>query len=131
SSAASADVDYNYPWAPPGINPGNGPSTALAIAQSKVGVGNVWATAQDAKYYYENDNILWCDTTKAEWPHHGPVLTQTCDGFSSLPQTCVGTNPQTCDGGAPQSCDNLPNSCSGITPNSCVGVMPSTCGGGN
>jgi hypothetical protein len=55
STASTTDGDYNYPWAPPGINPGNGPSIAKSIAWSKVDTGAgyalrpAWATASTVR----------------------------------------------------------------------------------
>src|ERR1700687_4194716 len=102
ASTATPDGDYNYPWAPAGINPGNGPTIAKSIAWSKVDTGRgnalrpAWLTAQDPKYYYENDNILWCDATNPLWPRQGPTLPQYCNNPppSSTPQTCNGARPQ-------------------------------------
>jgi hypothetical protein len=68
------------------------PTIAKSIAYSKVDTAGAikpaWATAKDAKYFYENDNILWCDPTHPLWPHQGPVVTQTCIGGSTAPQNC-------------------------------------------
>src|SRR5208282_4845017 len=43
----------------------------------------LWATqagpttaSQDAKYFYENENILWCDPSSPSWPQTGPLETQ-------------------------------------------------------
>src|SRR5215470_250950 len=72
SSASTSDGDYNYPWAPPGIDPSAGGTTALSIAYSKVNSTThallpPWATAKDPKYFYENDNTIWCDATSPLW----------------------------------------------------------------
>src|ERR1022692_3711042 len=103
SSTSSTDGDYNYPWAPPGITPAIGvqPTIAKAIAFSKVDSATFaltpsWATAQDPKYFYENDNVLWCDATSSLWPHTGPAVPQTCIGGSTAAQTWVGRSSQTC-----------------------------------
>src|ERR1700682_6517482 len=144
ASASSTLGDYNYPWAPPGINPGNPPTIALSIAWSKVSVKThailpAWTTAQDAKYFYENDNVLWCDPTSPGWPHQGgSSQTQTCVIDAS--QTCNATS-QTCDG-TPQTCTIIPQTCqlgpqtcnpaitqvcSGVTSQTCAGVGNQTC----
>src|SRR5205085_10836753 len=74
ASASTPDGDYNYPWAPPGISPGNGPTIAKSIAWSKVDTGSgnalrpAWNTARDPKYFYQTDNVIWCDATSPLWP---------------------------------------------------------------
>ena len=112
SSKSSVDGDYNYPWAPPGIDPlgpvaVGSPTIAKSIAYSKVdGAGALkpaWATAQDPRYFYENDNILWCDTTSPLWPQTGPTTPQTCVGGSNVPQQCIGRHDQACGGGTSQT----------------------------
>ena len=151
SSAASADGDYSYPWAPPGIDPTTGSSTALSIAYAKVNASThallaAWTAAKDPKYYYQNDNVIWCDSTSPLWPAYGPLqtqtctdpapvtanqtcqnlTTQTCGGGSS--QTCVGATPQTCNGEQSQTCDNInPQTCGGAQPQTCTGQQPQTC----
>jgi type IV pilus assembly protein PilY1 len=159
SSAASADGDYTYPWAAPGIDPTSGSSTALSIAYAKVNATThallaAWTTAKDPKYYYQNDNIIWCDSTSPLWPSYGPLLPQTCTDPApvSTPQvcegvidqtcgggaaqTCVGTTTQVCNGAVPQTCNSIspqvcngvtPQTCSGLTPQNCAGVGPQTC----
>ncbi len=159
ASASSTDGDYNYPWAPPGINPGSGPTIAKSIAWSKVdsathAIKPAWATAQDPKYFYETDNTLWCDSTSPLWPHQGPLQPQDCVGADVKPQTCNGTinqtcsagtpqtctpvTPQTCDGQRTQTCQNLTGQtcsgpttqvCNGATSQTCTGVGPQTCAG--
>jgi type IV pilus assembly protein PilY1 len=133
SSTSSALGDYNYPWAPPGIDPAGPvalgtPTIAKSIAYSKVdGAGNLktaWTDtpgAKDAKYFYENDNILWCDPTSSLWPQTGPTTDQTCVGGSNVPQQCIGRVDQTCTTGTPQTCV-------GATSDSCNGAQTQTCG---
>ncbi len=79
SGAPAADGDYTYPWAWPG-------GTAL----------------KDPKYFYQNDNILWCDTVAT--PQTCSNGGQTCNLVS---QTCGGGTPQTCGGGTAQTCNNV------------------------
>jgi type IV pilus assembly protein PilY1 len=145
SSAASADGDYSFPWAPPGIDPSAGGTTALSIAYSKVNATThallaAWSTAKDPKYYYQNDNIIWCDSTSPLWPAYGPLLTQTCSDPppTSTPQICQGVTDQTCGGGThetcvgvtPQVCNNAqPQTCNSINPQTCDGAQPQTCSG--
>ena len=151
SSRSSADGDYSYPWAPPGIDPASLSTTAKSIAYSKVdsagAIKPAWATAKDPKYFYENDNILWCDPTSSLWPQTGPAVPQTCIGGSNVPQQCIGRvdqtcsagTPQTCDGATPDSCDNTQHTqlcgplshqtCGGSTPQICNHPAPQTCDG--
>jgi type IV pilus assembly protein PilY1 len=128
SSTASADGDYSYPWAPPGIDPSTASTTASSIAYSKVDSSTfaltpAWATAQDPKYFYENDNILWCDATSMSWPQGGPLRPQLCDSPAPVvqTQTCNGAQAQICGGGTPQTCN-------GVTPQTCNGAQTQTCG---
>jgi type IV pilus assembly protein PilY1 len=138
SSTSSTDGDYNYPWAPPGINPAIGAQSTIAkaIAYSKVdsvtsAILPAWATAQDPKYFYENDNILWCDATNSLWPHGGPSIPQTCVGGSDTAQTCVGRHDQFCTPGTPQTCVGaVPQTCNGAQPQTCGALAPQACGGG-
>jgi type IV pilus assembly protein PilY1 len=154
SSASTPDGDYNYPWAPPGIDPSAGGTTALSIAYSKVDATThallpPWATAKDSKYFYENDNTLWCDSTSPLWPHYGPLKTQTCSDPAPVitpqtcngvvdqtcgggtAQTCLGVTPQTCNGWQGQTCNNINNqTCVGAQPQTCSGQTPQTCAGG-
>ncbi len=95
SSATSPDGDYNYPWAPPGIDPTAGSSTAFSIAFGKVDATShallpTWATAKDPKYYFQNDNVIWCDATSPLWPNYGPLQPQTCSDPAPVivPQVC-------------------------------------------
>ena len=139
SSKSTVDGDYNYPWAPPGIDPVGpvpvgAPTIAKSIAYSKVDSLGVpkpaWATAQDPKYFYENDNILWCDTTAPLWPHQGPAVSQTCIGGSYAPQTCENRQNQTCTAGTAQTCVGAaPQTCNGARPQLCGALAPQTCGG--
>src|SRR5438034_9578040 len=110
------------------ISPGNGPTIALSIAWSKVDVKThaikpAWATAQDAKYFYENDNVLWCDPTNPLWPHQGASSqTQTC--VMDRPQTCNATN-QTCVQ-ASQACMPIQQTCQ-LGPQTCNPAIPPFC----
>jgi type IV pilus assembly protein PilY1 len=156
SSTATANGDYRYPWAPPGINPDDGvqPTTAKSIAFSKVAFNiathtynlqPAWATARDPKYFYENDNILWCDPTNALFPARGTISTGTCNAapptlqhcVDYVPQSCTGGAqahcagqiPQTCGGGVGQTCQVAPNVCGGLVGQICVASPAETCSG--
>ncbi|TMH37621.1 MAG: hypothetical protein E6H66_02045, partial [Betaproteobacteria bacterium] len=137
SSASTTDGDYNYPWAPPNIDPSAGSTTAFSIAYSKVDATthallSPWTTAQDPKYFYQNDNILWCDSRSPLWPQYGPVQTQTCSDPppTNSSQTCQGVVPQTCGGGSPQSCAGVtPQTCNGEQSQQCNNLSAQTCGG--
>ncbi len=149
SSAASADGDYSYPWSPPGIDPTTGSSTALSIAYAKVNASHAplpawsnssWTTngpAKDPKYFYQNDNVIWCDSTSPLWPAYGPLQTQTCTDPAPITanQTCQGFTPQTCGGGTsqtclgqtPQTCSAHGQTCDNLTAQTC-NAQPQTCG---
>ncbi len=145
SSAASADGDYSYPWAPPGVDPTTGSSTALSIAYAKVNATThaalaAWSDtsplfsatgpAKDPKYYYQNDNVIWCDTTSPLWPNYGPLIPQTCTDPAPVitPQACLGVTDQTCGGGTPQTCvGGGPQTCNGAVAQHCGSLAPQTC----
>ncbi len=167
AATASSDGDYLYPWVPAGIQPFNnlgyqgdninptaGSNTiGMSIAYSKVNSGTkallaAWTTAQDSKYFYENDNILWCNPSATKWPL-GTGIAQSCFGATSTAQTCsatnttpactggqtCGTNTNTCVSNA-QTCKSVTNTqvcnpivagtCSSYTP-ACVGYVAPTC----
>ena len=140
SKTPTANGDYLYPWAPPSINPDDGvqPTTAKSIALSKVvfnptthkyDLKPAWATAQDPKYFYENDNILWCDPTNPRFPASGTISAGTCNAAPPTLQTCVGEVTQSCAGGTQSNCVGVTSqSCGGVTPQTCA-LMPQTCGG--
>jgi type IV pilus assembly protein PilY1 len=175
AALATTDGDYLYPYVPSGINPfynlgyksdninaaTNKYTIGMSIAYSKVSStdksainSSVWnltnsgGSAKDSKYYFENDNVLWCDATATNWPHTGPSLTQTCTGEQS--QTCVGFVGGTCTGGTQsckgtaqtcksnsQTCVNktttqtcqapATQTCNGLTAQTCVGYQTQTC----
>jgi hypothetical protein len=95
----------------------------------------IWATqtgptaaSQDAKYFYENENILWCDPTSPAWPQTGPLETQFCG--SLVFQTCGGSSTGTCSGVAPPACNGFVGAvCNGSAPANCVGYKPPQCQG--
>src|SRR5439155_741411 len=113
------------------------PSADLRSAYSKVDATthallSPWTTAQDPKYFYQNDNILWCDSRSPLWPQYGPVQTQTCSDPppTNSSQTCQGVVPQTCGGGSPQSCAGVtPQTCNGEQSQQCNNLSAQTCGG--
>jgi type IV pilus assembly protein PilY1 len=150
SATASVDGEYAYPWVPAGINPfynlgyasdnnNAAPSKytiGMSIAFTKVdpstkALSAAWTGAQDSKYFYENDNVLWCDTTAANWPQTGPTVPQACNGYSSTSQTCNGatTTAQTCGGGNAQTCGGgTAQTCNGYQTQTCVNItQPQTC----
>jgi type IV pilus assembly protein PilY1 len=94
------------------------------------------ATSQDPKYFYENENILWCDPTSPAWPQTGPTETQLCTNLvfqtcvGAITGTCGGVNPPTCNGFVQASCNGgaAPN-CVGYMPQQCVGVAGAQCNG--
>src|SRR5206468_3816166 len=105
--SAAEGQDYTYPWAPPGfvVSQSAGATTTLTYAAQKVTLNGTltgtainaanWnATSQNQKYFYENENIIWCDPTSPSWPQTGAPQTQTCSG--PFPQTCTPSGTQTC-----------------------------------
>ena len=138
TSSRSSDLgDYSYPWAPPDIILTNPPNIAKSIAYSKVdGAGALtaaWISAEgrDQKYFYQNDNILWCDTTSPQWPNLGPLIPQACIGGSTVAQTCINRVDQTCNPGTPQTCIGAaPGTCGGVRPQTCGPLTTQTCGPG-
>ncbi len=84
--------------------------------------------AKDPKYFYENDNVLWCDPTNPAFPAHGTLAAGVCNAAPPTPQTCQGTATQTCAGGSPQTCSpTTPQTCGGATPQTC-GLVSQFCG---
>ena len=98
AALATPDGDYLYPSVPSGINPfynlgyasdnlnaaTNKYTIGMSIAYSKVSStdksavnSSVWSladatgSAKSSANYYENDNVLWCDATAANWPQTG------------------------------------------------------------
>ncbi len=133
SGAAASDGDYNYPWVPTGMVTTNAPNIALSLAYSKVDSANAnalkpaWTGAKDAKYFYETDNVIWCNTKSPLWPQGGNQLTQTCNGAQA--QACTGGTQQTCGGGTQQTCSSLNQTCS-ATGQTCQNIKTTqTCGG--
>jgi len=164
--SASQGTDYTYPWAPPGFNlsPSAGASTSLSYAAQKVtldgtltgtAITAAWSgspTPKDQKYFYENENIIWCDVTSPSWPQTGPTRGQTCGGYvnqscSAIAQVCVkptgscsgnvtgkcnGAVIGTCNGTAGAACNGTAGVCNNIpTCNSpgCGNLRPQTCNG--
>ena len=112
-----------------------------------------WTAAKDPKYYYQNDNVIWCDSTSPLWPAYGPLQTQTCTDPAPItanadlsgiyatrraaaaahkpasavtPQTC-SAHGQTCDNMTGQTCNAQPQTCGNPQPQSCVNPGPQTC----
>ncbi len=141
------------------------PSTLLSYAAQKVSLDpsthnavqvagnnnlyttNLWfttlgatATSQDAKYFYENENILWCDPTNAAWPAQNTretcqnITTQSpCNGVQ--PQVCnlqtqtCSAQSQTCVGEQTQVCNLQAQTCNGVQTQTCSGAITQTCNG--
>jgi len=136
---AADGLDYTYPWAPPSftVSGSAGATTSVSYAAQKVTLnGSLTGTAisanwtaaqQDQKYFYENENILWCDTTSPSWPATGPVVGQTCANLqsqvcSAFVQACTKT-PGSCNNYSAPACNNL-------TVGNCNNFAPSACSGG-
>jgi type IV pilus assembly protein PilY1 len=140
------------------------PTTLNAVpvaSNSNLYTTALWATStgatavQDGKYFYENENILWCDPTNAAWPASNThqtcqnitnpspcngVQTQVCNlqtqTCSAQPQTCNGAQVQTCNGAVTQTCNgaqaqtcNQTQTCVGVTGGVCNGAVAQTCTG--
>src|SRR4029453_12197219 len=141
-----------YPWAPVGFttSASAGATTVATYAAQKVtldatltgtGVKAAWAAAaKDPKYFYENENIIWCDPTSPSWPQTGNPIGQTCTNLlnqqcSASAGLCIqqqGTckNVPTCNGLVTGTCNGYqPPTCNG-TPGACNGYIAPTCAGG-
>ena len=78
------------------------------IAYSKVASGQPTAAfnaSKDPKFFYENDNVIWCNPKSALWPQGGATQSQTCNGAQS--QVCTGGTAQKCQGGTQQTCSAI------------------------
>ena len=170
SGGGTDGQDYTYPWAPPGFVPSaspgdtfipNGtspyvraPSTLLSYAAQKVNLNptgldalsinttNWNATSQDAKYFYENENILWCDPSSASWPGQNSTTHVPCTNIVN-PTTCNGVQPQVCNlqtqtcnaqtqvcnGAVTQVCNTSAQTCVGVQTQTCTGEQTQTCSG--
>ncbi|HEY2970511.1 MAG TPA: hypothetical protein VGK75_19320, partial [Casimicrobiaceae bacterium] len=135
--SAAEGEDYTYPWAPPGfvVSASAGTTTTSTYAAQKVTLNGTltgtavtanWnATSQNQKYFYENENIIWCDATSPSWPQTGPQTTQICSGFKL--QTCSAA-AGLCANQVSGSCRNAPT-CTGLTAGTCSGYLPALCQG--
>jgi type IV pilus assembly protein PilY1 len=135
--SAAEGQDYTYPWAPPGFNvsASAGATTTSTYAAQKVTLNGTltgtavaanWnATSQNQKYFYENENMLWCDPTSPSWPQTGPQQVQLCTNLRL--QTCSAFAGQ-CQNLVNGSCNNAP-SCNGLTTGTCSGFLPALCQG--
>jgi hypothetical protein len=137
--------DYTYPWAPPTstaplfsftVSASAGATTTSTYAAQKVtldgtltgtaiNAANWNATSRNEKYFYENENILWCDPTSPSWPQTGPQQTQTCG--SAQIQLC-SASLGLCQNPVNGSCKNAP-SCNGLVTGTCSGYVPPLCSG--
>ncbi len=144
---SAANGDYAYPWVPPGITLDGTSSVALSIAYSKVEVDgsglfrprDSWRNPSSAdldpklpKWFYENDNVLWCDATSGLFPQGGTPQPQVCQNSSrqtcdGKQQQCTNTTAQQCQGLTPQTCSAQSQSCGNVAPQSCVGAANQTC----
>ena len=99
SGAPAAIGDYMYPWLPSGVAPtvdsANYPN-AISYIDSMVDTSTVnykipgpftnatvranWDSVKDPKYYFQNENVLWCDITSPEWPQTNTnPIPNSCD----------------------------------------------------
>ncbi len=127
---AADGLDYTYPWAAPNftVSASAGATTASSYAAQKVTLnGSLTGTAisanwtaaqQNQKYFYENENILWCDVTSPSWPQTGPVRGQTCTNLQN--QTCSAFV---------QVCTKAPGNCNGYVAPACNNAFVGTCNG--
>ena len=135
---AAQGADYTYPWAPPGftLSASPGATTANTYAAQKVtlnatltgtAITAAWnATTQNSKFFYENENIIWCDPTSPSWPQTGPVTSQVCANVKL--QTCSAI-AQVCNK-APGACNNyIAPKCNGVVVGVCNGTNPAACNG--
>ena len=147
--SAPQGADYTYPWAPPGftLSTSAGSSTTQTYAAQKVtldatltgtaiNAANWNATSQNQKFYYENENLLWCDPTSPSWPQTGPVQGQTCRNVrfqfcgGAVTGTCSNVTQAACNGFVGAACNGfVPAACNGYQPPQCVGVAGPACNG--
>jgi type IV pilus assembly protein PilY1 len=130
SSSPVATGDYMYPWLPVSIT---NAAPDYVFYESKVDITTIntstsppvnatvkpaWAGAQNSKYFYENENVLWCDITSPDWPS---------TASNPRPQTCDMTNPttQTCNG------YRAVGTCSATASGNCAGYTAGVCNTGN
>jgi type IV pilus assembly protein PilY1 len=136
-SSPIATGDYMYPWLPVNIFTG---APDYNFYESKVDMSTVniasfppvnatvrpaWATAQNPKYFYENENVLWCDISSPDWPQTGPTQPQTCQNYTST-QTCIPNPTQpTCTGGVSGVCGGAvgAGTCNTTTSGQCSGYV--------
>ncbi|NDP41515.1 MAG: hypothetical protein GZ089_02155 [Aromatoleum sp.] len=159
SGAPAATGDYLYPRIPPDSTQPRGlmtpavTSVAISYIASKVDMaptlvvpipGNAtvrpnWDAVKNTKYFFQNENVLWCDITSSEWPQttSNPVP-QTCDmgvvadargarrGTISDAPLILAAITQTCDG------YRAVGSCSGaVATGNCAGNVVGACNTGN
>jgi len=135
---AEDGLDYTYPWAPVGyaLSPSPATATSFTYAAQKVtlngtltgtGLKASWSSgaAKDPKYFYENENIIWCDPTSPLWPQTGTPIVQTCNGLTA--QTC-SASAGLCQNPVNGNCSNVPT-CNGLTVGACNGYQPPLCQG--
>ena len=138
STVPAADgQDYTYPWAPKAFttSASAGATTVATYAAQKVtldltltgtGLKAAWnAAAKDPKYFFENENIIWCDPTSPSWPQTGVPIKQTCNGLQA--QTCSAFAGM-CQNKVVGSCKNAPL-CNNATVGTCTGYLPPLCTG--
>ncbi|MBS0319211.1 MAG: hypothetical protein JSR18_01605 [Proteobacteria bacterium] len=136
-STPANDGDYQYPWAPPSITPNDVTSKVdtstinyTSVPPVNATVKSAWSTAQDGKFFYENDNVLWCDITSPAWPKTStnPIsqvcdmglntINQTCNGYAAA-GTCSATASGTCSGATAGTCNTGYGTCAGYTAGTC------------
>ena len=136
AGAPAAIGDYMYPWAPAGITP-NDVTSKVDTSVIKISpptnatINAAWSGAKDAKYFYENENVLWCDITSPDWPQTGPTVPQTCSNKTTQ-QTCGGIPTAVCGGAVNGTCGGgvAAGTCSATTTGTCAGyVATGVCGG--
>ena len=138
ANAPAATGDYMYPWAPAGITPNDFTTkvdmSAVSIVVTNAAVKLAWTGVQgDNKYFYENDNVLWCDITSPDWPQTGPTVPQTCVGVTNA-QVC-NPNPlqPTCTGAVGGSLLGFiaAGVCNGyVSSGTCAGFVQGVCSAG-
>ena len=156
AGSPAATGDYMYPWLPVGITQtaaGYNGATDYYWFNSKVDVSTAkisplanatvtasWGTAQDQKYFYENENVLWCDITSPDWPQTGPTLPQTCNNkvnsqvcnANPVQPTCSGAVAGVCGGGTAAGVCNgaaVSGNCNGFIAGVCAGNQAGVCNG--
>ncbi|MBK7589761.1 MAG: hypothetical protein IPI27_00070 [Betaproteobacteria bacterium] len=136
TSNPPADGDYSYPSPPLGITANDPFSKVDASFAPKAAWTAFQGSATASQNFYQNDNVLWCNTKSSAWPAVQGTSARSC----ILPPapTCSGTTAGKCEGVTYGNCPAAPTprcsgasaqTCNGLTGQVCNGVQSQTCNG--